>query len=881
MDSYSKAYILYRMPPSASKMSKPTPLAPIFQPRTPRNVPRQDYTTIQRRPFEARNPPAASTIAADAASCSATATPISTPSTQDDAQDRDTIEVIPPGHPDYDSDEEMVDIDNEAAQPPLPDLTYAEKLEATLKWKKHKKSHHTKMRAKASHVYWYMTKEEVLGVFYADPEDPKGPKCLQQIRWTCRECLKEPNKLSKTFEVLESHRNGVTTGMGKHLKRVHRISKETHFARIYGYSTGGIMGGSYTEVDPWSGRPQPRARITKPQSIRRWFVKTRQPLSAVESTEFQEMFLAHGTQCAYKSRTTLRNHIYDDFTVRRQRLRLELHNNCVSISFTLDIWTAPNRVPIFAVIAHWYTESFEEREEVIEFLELHESHTGESLAKHVQALLKELDIEQKLFAITGDNAGNNGTLSESLFNSLRKKYDDRVTPLGRPLMRFHGRPSWIRCLAHINALLCDSVLKDLHSSSAKEAKKKLDDWDKAHKNRDYTIPDDAGRNSVAKVRLLNLWMLRSSHREQDWRSYPKLSNRRPIYDVDTRWNSCLDMIEQFLELEAEYEAFIDSHPQVACLKLTNLEVVALNQLACVLRPFKEHTLQVSRSMPSIAKSLEIYWDLEELINSVINGEGKFSEINQPLRDAFKKGKEKYIKYRSKLERNAVIYAAHTLDPRCKSSMIQDMMPTEATTVITSVKKYFKKEWPELAKQSTLVSTTSSSPENRPAGISGAQWKAIQNRKAREAESHAALATSELDRWLQSPPIEFDESTNQDRDFLRKWWKENAHSWPALAKAARALLPCSASEVDVERLFSGCRDEYGLRRHALKADTVRVMTLLRSQYTSEDSVDRALIDDAMQLDVGEEMRFSVLWRPDRIDSIIQGIHSLFYVLLKSH
>jgi hypothetical protein len=35
------------------------------------------------------------------------------------------------------------------------------------------------------------------------------------------------------------------------------------------------------------------------------------------------------------------------------------------------------------------------------------------------------------------------------------------------------------------------------------------------------------------------------------------------------------------------------------------------------------------------------------------------------------------------------------------------------------------------------------------------------------------------------------------------------------------------KVDVERLFSGCRDEYGLRRHALKAGTVRVLTLLRS------------------------------------------------------
>jgi len=36
------------------------------------------------------------------------------------------------------------------------------------------------------------------------------------------------------------------------------------------------------------------------------------------------------------------------------------------------------------------------------------------------------------------------------------------------------------------------------------------------------------------------------------------------------------MIKQFLELEVEYKAFINSHPQVAYLKLTNLEVVALN-----------------------------------------------------------------------------------------------------------------------------------------------------------------------------------------------------------------------------------------------------------------------------------------------------------------
>ncbi|KAM4060892.1 hypothetical protein HRG_014364 [Hirsutella rhossiliensis] len=65
------------------------------------------------------------------------------------------------------------------------------------------------------------------------------------------------------------------------------------------------------------------------------------------------MFLAHNTTCV-------------------EKLKIELEYNCATISLTLDIWTAPNRVPIFAIIAHWITPEFEEREEVIEFIELNQ-----------------------------------------------------------------------------------------------------------------------------------------------------------------------------------------------------------------------------------------------------------------------------------------------------------------------------------------------------------------------------------------------------------------------------------------------------------------------------------------------------------------------------
>jgi hypothetical protein len=154
------------------------------------------------------------------------------------------------------------------------------------------------------------------------------------------------------------------------------------------------------------------------------------------------------------------------------------------------------------------------------------------------------------------------------------------------------------------------------------------------------------------------------------------------------------------------------------------------------------------------------------------------------------------------------------------------------------------------------------------------------KKAKEAEAGAAIPTSELERWFATPRIEFDESIAKSPDFLRKWWKEHKDEWPLLAAAARDLLSVSGSEVDVERLFSGCRDEFGIRRHALKADTVRVLTLLRSAYTQEDEIDQKLIKAAMEYDI---LPFgnSILWRPDHIPGrLVDGmnISSLYVYML---
>jgi len=243
-----------------------------------------------------------------------------------------------------------------------------------------------------------------------------------------------------------------------------------------GYSPGGI----YSENDIWSGKPKRQARLTDKQATRRWVVKTRQSFSVVEGSEFQEMFIAYRVYCAYKNRFTLQNHIWEDYYTRRATLKLELEYDCISISFILDMWTAPNRKPIYAFIGHWWNNNFEEREEVLEFIEVTGSHDGPALAKHTVNLIDELNVRSKFSAFWGDNASNNGTLCDGIFGALKKTHIDSESLSTKPRMQFHRRFSWIHCFTHIIALICGDILKSVKAGTAKEAKKLLDGWEKEY-----------------------------------------------------------------------------------------------------------------------------------------------------------------------------------------------------------------------------------------------------------------------------------------------------------------------------------------------------------------------------------------------------------------
>jgi len=552
------------------------------------------------------------------------------------------------------------------------------------------------------------------------------------------------------------------------------------------------------------------------QALIQWVVQTRQPFTAVEHPAFKEIFKAARVDLPIKTADTLYNRVKNEFYKCRLKMKQDLARSCCTIALSLDIWTSEHQLAIFSVIGHWITPDFEKREELLEFTELHGPHSGENMAHILLTMLEELEIVPKLLTITGDNAGNNGTLCDALHADLLKTYDDEDDQFRmKPLMRFHGRKSYIRCLAHIINLICKDVLASLKAGSAREAKAILDEL-ATQRDPSFTSASSV-KSVIVKIRLLVLWIARSPQRRQEWK---KVSPTKKIsYDVDNRWNSTYNMVSDAIRLRKELTLFIRSHMDVQALQLADDEWSTLQQIQKVLQPFWDHTNTVSNGCPTIVDSLPIYWNLDDLLNDVKLAEGSFEGVDEDIRHAVEGAIKKMNKFAKKMDDNILYYVAAVLDPRIKTSFIKAQMNgPDAELVIGQVRDFLKKEYPF---DPVLPCNT-----GRPAGMSEAMWRTL--KKVQPAQQ---MLISDVDRYLDSKPVNWSQSLieNGDPEWVLKWWKANAFDFPLMAQAVRDYLPVPSAEVGVERVFSGARDVLGLRRQSMNAETMRWLVLLKGEY----------------------------------------------------
>jgi hAT family C-terminal dimerisation region len=164
--------------------------------------------------------------------------------------------------------------------------------------------------------------------------------------------------------------------------------------------------------------------------------------------------------------------------------------------------------------------------------------------------------------------------------------------------------------------------------------------------------------------------------------------------------------------------------------------------------------------------------------------------------------------------NDIYYIASVLDPRVKTRVIQKYVPNP-DEVIERIQKFLKATYrvePELPPQRNEAST----------------HKSLEYEFLEEYESTWDDSTeNDIDRYFNTPPVKFVLDKKEDQTiWALNYWLGNKWDFPLMFEVARDYMAVAASEVDIERLFSGGRDMLGVRRWSLQAKTMRSLTLLK-------------------------------------------------------
>ncbi len=84
------------------------------------------------------------------------------------------------------------------------------------------------------------------------------------------------------------------------------------------------------------------------------------------------------------------------------------------MSIALDCWTSTNNLSFLAVAACFIDVNWNYREVLLGFEHLSGRHTGVNMARVVKELLVKHRLQDRVHAVTTDNASNNHTMIDSL-----------------------------------------------------------------------------------------------------------------------------------------------------------------------------------------------------------------------------------------------------------------------------------------------------------------------------------------------------------------------------------------------------------------------------------------------------------------------------------
>jgi hypothetical protein len=326
-------------------------------------------------------------------------------------------------------------------------------------------------------------------------------------------------------------------------------------------------------------------------------------------------------------------------------------------------------------------------------------------------------------------------------------------------MRFKDEASQIRCFAHILNLVVKAILKDLGSSTHKDASDLLDRVTEHLAKKRWlkiTIPGVTG--VIAKLRIVVLWIGRSAQRQQDW---DRRSKKQINYDVDTRWNSTLRMIQDALNYRAILNDFIADHLELTDLTLSKNDWSQLEVIRDLLLPFGEYTEFVSREQPTLQMSARMYIELEGLLTKASKKRDEYHYLDRDLVHAVEAGLQLFKEYLGFMKDNDIYFLATILDPRIKTKWIEDHID-DADKIIARLRQFLK--------------STYSHDVELPSADDNTLYKSLEYHFLKPYATDINMDDEhDIDRYLDSPRVKHKPKAKEDQtQWILNWWKANIH-----------------------------------------------------------------------------------------------------------